>query len=102
MVVAEGTSDELKAGIGGDVITFAFENNDDLENAKNILNNTVQEKKQLIQQCNNIHASLSSINAVQPSKPPIVMSRLEQLEQTHPRLVGLVDIISRTLSRLGI
>ena len=47
LVVAEGTSDELKAAIGGDVITFAFENNNDLENAKNILKNTVQEKNEL-------------------------------------------------------
>ena len=31
LVVAEGTSDELKAGIGGDVITFSFDNNDYLE-----------------------------------------------------------------------
>ena len=31
LVVAEGTADELKASIGGDVITFAFENNDNLE-----------------------------------------------------------------------
>ena len=36
LVVAEGTSDELKAGIGGDVITFSFDNNDYLEQAKNI------------------------------------------------------------------
>ena len=47
MVVAEGTSDELKASIGGDVITFAFDNYDDLEKAKNILKNTVQEKNEL-------------------------------------------------------
>ena len=47
MVVAEGTSDELKASIGGDVITFAFDSDDDLENAKNILGNTVQEKNEL-------------------------------------------------------
>ena len=47
MVVAEGTSDELKASIGGDVITFAFDSDDDLENAKNILSNTVQEKNEL-------------------------------------------------------
>ena len=47
LVVAEGTSDELKASIGGDVITFAFDSDDDLENAKNILSNTVQEKNEL-------------------------------------------------------
>ena len=47
LVVAEGTSDELKAGIGGDVITFSFDNNDYLEQAKNILKNTVQEKNEL-------------------------------------------------------
>ena len=47
LVVAEGTSDELKASIGGDVITFAFNDNDDLENAKNILTNSVQEKNEL-------------------------------------------------------
>ena len=37
LVVAEGTSDQLKASIGGDVITFSFSNKLDLENAKKYL-----------------------------------------------------------------
>ena len=44
LVVAEGTSDQLKASIGGDVITFSFSNKLDLENAKKILNDCKQEE----------------------------------------------------------
>ena len=47
LVVAEGTSDELKASIGGDVITFSFENDSDLKNAKNVLNDAIEDKDQL-------------------------------------------------------
>ncbi|GIR90893.1 MAG: daunorubicin resistance protein DrrA family ABC transporter ATP-binding protein [Actinomycetota bacterium] len=47
LVVAEGTSDELKASIGGDVITFSFENDSDLKNAKKILNDAIEEKNEL-------------------------------------------------------
>ena len=47
LVVAEGTSDQLKASIGGDVITFSFSNKLDLENAKKILNDCKQEGNDL-------------------------------------------------------
>ena len=47
LVVAEGTSDQLKASIGGDVITFSFSNNSDLENAKKILTDCKQEGNDL-------------------------------------------------------
>ena len=47
LVVAEGTSDELKASIGGDVITLSFYSDEDLEKAKNILTDAVQSKDEL-------------------------------------------------------
>ena len=47
LVVAEGTSDQLKASIGGDVITFSFSNNSDLENAKKLLTDYEQEGNDL-------------------------------------------------------
>ena len=47
LVVAEGTSDQLKASIGGDVITFSFSNKLDLENAKKILSDCKQEGNDL-------------------------------------------------------
>ena len=47
LVVAEGTSDQLKASIGGDVITFSFSNKLDLENAKKILTDCKQEGNDL-------------------------------------------------------
>ena len=47
LVVAEGTSDQLKASIGGDVITFSFSNKLDLENAKKILTDCEQEGNDL-------------------------------------------------------
>ena len=47
LVVAEGTSDQLKASIGGDVITFSFSNNSDLENAKKTLTDYKQEGNDL-------------------------------------------------------
>ena len=100
LVVAEGTSDELKAGIGGDVITFAFENNNDLENAKNILKNTVQEKNELritvedgaskipgyIKDFSSNGVEVSSVSASKPTLDDVF------LEVTGYRLEGSEDI----------
>jgi ABC-2 type transport system ATP-binding protein len=100
LVVAEGTSDELKAGIGGDVITFAFENNNDLENAKNILKNTVQEKNELritvedgaskipgyLKDLSSNGVEVSSVSASKPTLDDVF------LEVTGYRLEGSEDI----------
>ena len=100
LVVAEGTSDELKAGIGGDVITFAFDNNNDLENAKNILKNTVQEEKELritvkdgaskipeyIRDLSSSGVEVSSVSASKPTLDDVF------LEVTGYRLEGSEDI----------
>ena len=100
LVVAEGTSDELKAGIGGDVITFAFENNNDLENAKNILKNTVQEENELritvedgatkipgyIRDLSSSGVEVSSVSASKPTLDDVF------LEVTGYRLEGSKDI----------
>ena len=100
LVVAEGTSDELKAGIGGDVITFAFENNNDLENAKNILKNTVQEKNELritvedgaskipgyLKDFSSNGVEVSSVSASKPTLDDVF------LEVTGYRLEGSEDI----------
>ena len=100
LVVAEGTSDELKAGIGGDVITFAFENNVDLENAKNILKNTVQEKNELritvedgaskipgyLKDLSSKGVEVSSVSASKPTLDDVF------LEVTGYRLEGSEDI----------
>ena len=100
LVVAEGTPDELKAGIGGDVITFAFENNDDLKNAKNILKNTVQEKNELritvedgaskipgyLKDLNSNGVEVSSVSASKPTLDDVF------LKVTGYRLEGSEDI----------
>ena len=100
LVVAEGTSDELKAGIGGDVITFAFENNNDLESAKNILKNTVQEKNELritvedgaskipiyLKDLSSNGVEVSSVSANKPTLDDVF------LEVTGYRLEGSEDI----------
>ena len=100
LVVAEGTSDELKASIGGDVITFSFENKDDLENAKNILKNTVQEKKELritvedgaskipgyLKELSGNGVEVSSVSASKPTLDDVF------LEVTGYRLEGSEDI----------
>jgi ABC-2 type transport system ATP-binding protein len=100
LVVAEGTSDELKASIGGDVITFAFENNDNLENAKNILNNAVQEKNELritvedgaskipqyLKKLSSNGVEVSSVSASKPTLDDVF------LEVTGYRLEGSEDV----------
>ena len=48
LVVAEGTSDELKASIGGDVITFTFEDKDQANKAKEVLENSTLENNNLL------------------------------------------------------
>lgn len=47
LVVAEGTSDELKASIGGDVITFSFDSEEHVTSAKKILTDAIQENNEL-------------------------------------------------------
>ena len=82
LVVAEGTSDQLKASIGGDVITFSFSNKLDLENAKKILNDCKQEGNDLritVQDgagkipsfVNELTANNIEIEAVSASKPTL-------------------------------
>ena len=107
LVVAEGTSDELKAGIGGDVITFAFENNNDLENAKNILKNTVQEENELritvedgaskipgyIRELSSNGVEVSSVSASKPTLDDVF------LEVTGYRLEGSEDIKKTKVKR---
>ena len=82
LVVAQGTSDQLKASIGGDVITFSFSNKLDLENAKKILTDCKQEGNALritVQDgagkipsfVNELTANNIEIEAVSASKPTL-------------------------------
>ena len=82
LVVAEGTSDQLKASIGGDAITFSFSNKLDLENAKKILTDCKQEGNDLritVQDgagkipsfVNELTANNIEIEAVSASKPTL-------------------------------
>ena len=47
LVVAEGTSDELKASIGGDVITLSFNSEREVTLAKELFTESLQEKNEL-------------------------------------------------------
>ena len=47
LVVAEGTSDELKASIGGDVITLSFNSEREVTLAKELFPESLQEKSEL-------------------------------------------------------
>ena len=47
LVVAEGTSDELKASIGGDVVTLSFNSEKEVTLAKELFPESVQEKNEL-------------------------------------------------------
>ena len=47
LVVAEGTSNELKAGIGGDVVTLSFNSEKELALAKELFPESIQEKNEL-------------------------------------------------------
>ena len=47
LVVAEGTSNELKAGIGGDVVTLSFNSEKELVLAKELFPESIQEKNEL-------------------------------------------------------
>ena len=47
LVVAEGTSDELKASIGGDVITLSFNSEKEVTLAKDLFPESLQEKNEL-------------------------------------------------------
>ena len=47
VVATEGTSDELKASVGGDVVTFDFEIEENVEVAKRLIDNAKVNQKQL-------------------------------------------------------
>ena len=47
VVATEGTSDELKASVGGDVVTFNFEKEENVEVAKRLIDNAKVNQKQL-------------------------------------------------------
>ena len=47
VVATEGSSDELKASIGGDVVTFDFEKEENVEVAKRLIDNAKVNQKQL-------------------------------------------------------
>ena len=47
VVATEGTSDELKASVGGDVVTFDFEKEENVEVAKRLIHNAKVNQKQL-------------------------------------------------------
>ena len=47
LVVAEGTSDQLKASIGGDVITLSFNSEKEVTLAKELFQESLQEKNEL-------------------------------------------------------
>ena len=96
LVVAEGTSDELKAGIGGDVITLSFTTTEDLEKAHKIFPDAVQEKDELritvadgatkipgyIKQLNSDGIEVSAVSASKPTLDDVF------LEVTGYRLEG--------------
>ena len=82
LVVAEGTSDELKASIGGDVITFAFDSDSDLKLALNVITEGVQDKnliritvedgaRKIPQYVNQLTEKNIEISSVSASKPTL-------------------------------
>ena len=82
MVVAEGTSDELKASIGGDVITFAFDTESDQKLALKVLTEGVQEDnliritvedgaRKIPQYVNKLTENNIEVSSVSASKPTL-------------------------------
>jgi len=82
LVVAEGTSDELKASIGGDVITFAFDTESDQKLALKVLTEGVQEDnliritvedgaRKIPQYVNQLTENNIEVSSVSASKPTL-------------------------------
>lgn len=104
LVVAEGTSDELKASIGGDVITFSFETEGDITKAQQLLTDSVQEKMELritvedgaskipgyLKELTSAGIEVSSVAASKPTLDDVF------LEVTGYRLEGSDDAVEET------
>ena len=104
LVVAEGTSDELKASIGGDVITFSFETEEDITKAQQVLTDSVQEKMELritvedgaskipgyLKELTSAGIEVSSVAASKPTLDDVF------LEVTGYRLEGADDAVEET------
>ena len=82
LVVAEGTSDELKASIGGDVITFAFDTESDQKLALKVLTEGVKEDnliritvedgaRKIPQYVNKLTENNIEVSSVSASKPTL-------------------------------
>ena len=96
LVVAEGTSDELKASIGGDVITLSFTSKEDLKKAQELFTDAVQDNDELritvtdgatkipgyIKQLNAEGIEVSAVSASKPTLDDVF------LEVTGYRLEG--------------
>ena len=104
LVVAEGTSDELKASIGGDVITFLFETEEDIIKAQQVLTDSVQEKRELritvedgaskipgyLKELTTAGIEVSSVSASKPTLDDVF------LEVTGYRLEGSEEPVEET------
>ena len=104
LVVAEGTSDELKASIGGDVITFSFETEEDITKAQQVLTDSVQEKMELritvedgaskipgyLKELTTAGIEVSSVSASKPTLDDVF------LEVTGYRLEGSEEPVEET------
>ena len=106
LVVAEGTSDELKASIGGDVITLSFNSEKEVTLAKELFPESLQEKNELritvedgaskipsyINELTVNGIDVSSVTASKPTLDDVF------LNVTGYRLEGTSEEVSQSLS----
>jgi len=106
LVVAEGTSDELKASIGGDVITLSFNSEREVSLAKELFPNSLQEKNELritvedgaskipsyINELTTNNIDVSSVAASKPTLDDVF------LDVTGYRLEGTSEEVSQSSS----
>ncbi|MFL2652291.1 MAG: ATP-binding cassette domain-containing protein [Candidatus Actinomarina sp.] len=106
LVVAEGTSDELKASIGGDVITLSFNSEKEVTLAKELFPESLQEKNELritvedgaskipsyINELTENKIDVSSVTASKPTLDDVF------LNVTGYRLEGTAEEVSQSSS----
>jgi len=106
LVVAEGTSDELKASIGGDVITLSFNSEKEVTLAKELFPESLQEKNELritvedgaskipsyINELTENNIDVSSVTASKPTLDDVF------LNVTGYRLEGTAEEVSQSSS----
>ena len=79
--------------------------NEIIETIQQDENLTEEKKENLLNKCHKLHQSIQTIenfNSSETKQKLQKLNNLEQFETNNPKLTACIDMLARTLSRLGV